>query len=98
MPPIRNFSYDCSHKKPAVPSVHEKPVLGLKSGKDFIVSNAIENILSTAKKAAEPTDYLSKKDFGKVPFYLNRIKDSIQQEYKMIQTLHEQQEDKKYSS
>lgn len=59
--------------------MHEKPVLGLKSGKDFIVSNAIENILSTAKKVPEPVDYLSKKDFGKVPNYLTRIKDSIQQ-------------------
>lgn len=54
-------------------------MLGLKSGKDFIVSNAIENILSTAKKVPEPVDYLSKKDFGKVPNYLTRIKDSIQQ-------------------
>lgn len=47
---VRNFSYDCSHKKAPVPKVTEKPVLGLKSDKNFIVTNAIENILSTAKK------------------------------------------------
>lgn len=41
LPPIRNFSYDCSHKKPAVPKSHEKPVLGLKSDKNFIVHNAV---------------------------------------------------------
>lgn len=48
---VRNFSYDCAHKKAPVPRVHEKPVLGLKSDKNFIVTNAIENILSTAKKS-----------------------------------------------
>jgi hypothetical protein len=47
---VRNFSYDCKHKKDNVPRVHEKPVLGLKSNKNFIVTNAIENILSVAKK------------------------------------------------
>jgi len=50
LPPVRNFSYDCSHKKESVPKIYEKPVLGLKSGKNFIVHNAIENILSSARK------------------------------------------------
>ncbi len=51
LPPVRNFAYDCQHKKEPVPTVHEKPVHGLKSNKNFIVTNAIENILSTAKKS-----------------------------------------------
>jgi hypothetical protein len=38
---VRNFSYDCSHKKAVVPRVNEKPVMGLKSDKNFIVTNAI---------------------------------------------------------
>ena len=41
LPPVRDFSYDCRHKKPPVPAVSEKPVMGLSSGKNFIVSNAI---------------------------------------------------------
>ncbi len=41
LPPVRNFSYDCTHKKTAVPKPHEKPIFGQKSGKNFIVSNAI---------------------------------------------------------
>ena len=41
LPPVRNFSYDPNHKKPEVPKHNEKPVLGLKSDKNFIVSNAI---------------------------------------------------------
>ena len=91
LPPVRNFSYDCTHKKPSVPKKTEKPTMGLKSDKNFIVSNAIENILSTARKMESPPNYTEKKDYGKVPTYLHRIKDSIDQEYKMIQTLHQQQ-------
>ena len=47
---VRNFSYDCKHKKENVPKATDKPILGLKSHKNFIVTNAIENILSNAKK------------------------------------------------
>lgn len=69
---------------------------GLKSNKNFIVTNAIENILSVAKKNEDSIDYLLKKDYGKTPNYLNKIKDNINQEYKMIQTLHQQNSDEKY--
>ena len=87
---MRNFSYDCTHKKVPVPRVAEKPVQGLKSNKNFIVTNAIENILSNAKKVEEPVDWLKKKDFGSVPEYITRIKENIQAEYRMIQNLHAQ--------
>ena len=33
-------------KKPAVPKKDEKPIHGLVSDKDFIVANAVENILA----------------------------------------------------
>jgi len=52
----------------------EKPVLGLKSGKNFIVTNAIENILSTAKKTEEPINWTKKPDYGQVPDYIQKIK------------------------
>ena len=64
--------------------------MGLSSKKNFIVTNAIENILSAAKKGEEPIDWQKKKDFGQTPDYLNRIKENIQNEYKMIQNLHSQ--------
>ena len=53
LPVPKNFNYDCQHKKPPVPYVNEKPVQGLSSGKNFIITNAIENILSIPKKAKE---------------------------------------------
>ena len=93
---VRNFSYDCRHKKEGVPRVNERPVQGLKSNKNFIVTNAIENILSVAKKGQEEQDWTKKKDFGQTPDYLNRIKDNIQNEYTMIQNLHMQYNDEKY--
>ena len=90
LPVPKNFNYDCQHKKPPVPCVNEKPVQGLSSGKNFIITNAIENILSVAKRAPEPVDWKKKKDYGQTPEYLNRIKENIDNEYKMIRNLHDE--------
>jgi hypothetical protein len=49
----------------------------MKSGKNFIVTNAIENILSVAKKNQEPENYLKKKDYGQVPEYIEKVKENI---------------------
>lgn len=59
------------------------------------MTNAIENILSVAKRKEEDPDYLKKKDYGRTPDYLNKIKENIQNEYKMIQNLHLQHSDDK---
>jgi hypothetical protein len=59
------------------------------------VTNAIENILSVAKRKEEDPDYLKKKDYGRTPDYLNKIKENIQNEYTMIQNLHLQHTDDK---
>jgi hypothetical protein len=92
----KNFSYDCKHKKDSVPKAGDQPVHGLKSNKNFIVTNAIENILSNPKQTEDSIDWLKKSDFGKTPDYLNRIKENIQGEYRMIQNLHERNSDQKY--
>lgn len=84
--------------------------MGLKSNKNFIVANAVENILSgiwkvifymknciffilAPKVQREEVDYLSKKDFGKVPNYLEKIKSNIMNEYTMIQEMHRQEQE-----
>lgn len=84
---VRQYSYDCSYRKDPVPTVKDKPVLGLQSNKNFIVSNAVENILSVPKAPKTDANWLEKKDYGKVPDYLDKIKDNIQNEYRMIQHL-----------
>jgi hypothetical protein len=67
---VQQYSYDCSYKKDPVPKATDKPVLGLHSNKNFIVTNAVENILSVPKAAKSEANWLEKKDFGKVPEFL----------------------------
>ena len=54
-----------------VPKKDEKPIMGLVSDKNFIVSNAVENILAAPKLPTNnEKDFLKKKNYGKVPKYL----------------------------
>jgi len=47
-----------------VPKVAEKPIMGLKSNKNFVVSNAVDAILSAPKVIKEDTKWVEKKDYG----------------------------------
>jgi hypothetical protein len=47
----RQFRYpDSDQRKPPVPKVDEKPVMGLKTNKNFITENAVQNIMAVPKK------------------------------------------------
>ncbi|CAE7180806.1 CPK2 [Symbiodinium pilosum] len=75
-----------------VPKASEQPVMNLVTSKNFIVANAVEVILAAPKKVPEGTkDYLKKEDYGKVPKYLQNIKQDIEAEYQYIRALQEQQ-------
>lgn len=51
LPDRTPFKYpDDDRKKPSVPRRDEQPILGLKTTKDFIKQNAVENIMSVPKK------------------------------------------------
>jgi len=69
------------YRKPPIVGKDDKPIMGLKSNKNFIVSNAVENILAPPKTIPGNNYYRNKKDYGKVPEYLKQIKDNIQTEY-----------------
>jgi len=63
----------------------DAPVMGLVSSKNFITSNAVENILSQPKKVPVPQMLAtSKPDYGKVPGYLKTIKSKITAEKEQI--------------
>ncbi|EFC46066.1 predicted protein [Naegleria gruberi] len=65
---------DTLSKRPAVPKKEEKPIMGLISKKNFVVSNAVDNILSAPKKVKQPEPlWTQKAEFGKVPDYLSKI-------------------------
>src|SRR5450830_289984 len=60
----------------------------LVSDKNFIVANAVENILAAPKLPAnKDKDYLKKKNFGKTPKYLEKIKNEITDEYNLVREM-----------
>ncbi|CAH1237787.1 ENKUR [Branchiostoma lanceolatum] len=51
LPPKQEFHYpDEDSRRPAVPRKEEKPLMGLQTNKNFITTNAVENIMSVPKK------------------------------------------------
>ncbi len=83
--PVRVERHSDSSKKPAIPAMSDKPVMGLKTDKNFVVANAVENILAVSKKQApQPKRAVEREDFGKVPEYITGIKNELQQQYQLI--------------
>lgn len=62
--------------------------MGLKSSKDYVTANAVETILGVpgnrSKRQQQEIQYKQKADYGKVPAYLNEVKNEIQRENDMI--------------
>lgn len=47
----REFKYpDAENRKPKIPASDDKPVMGMRTTKNFITQNAVQNIMSVAKK------------------------------------------------
>ena len=61
--------------------------------KNFITSNAVENILAVPKREEEGVDWLKKPHFGQTPPYLLKIKQEIADEYEYIKSMQQQQQD-----
>jgi hypothetical protein len=55
-PLVAKKTYADGFKKPDVPKKDEKPIMGLVSDKNYIVANAVENILAgkTASLTSQP--------------------------------------------
>jgi len=78
-------SYADKRKGP-VPSRLDRPVMGIRTSKNFITANAVEAILQVPRlvEMGEP-NYMKKEDFGKVPSYLTQVKEEIRRENEMIE-------------
>lgn len=62
--------------------------------KNFIVANAVENILAAPKKTPRGVkDYLHKEDYGKTPAYLSHIRKDMEEEYEYIRQLEQHRQD-----
>eukprot|EP00033_Pygsuia_biforma_P000860 GCRY01000999.1.p1 GENE.GCRY01000999.1~~GCRY01000999.1.p1 ORF type:complete len:247 (-),score=53.53 GCRY01000999.1:144-884(-) len=87
-PPTKKFSRtEVKEKKPPVPKHTTKPKLNVSSDKNFIVANAVDVILAEPKAKPEDPLFVQKKDYGKPPAYLNRVKKEIDEEYEYLETL-----------
>lgn len=68
---------------------------GLTSGRNFVVSNAVDAILAVPKHKAGPRpeeiDWTKRPGFGSVPDYLESIKRDIEAEHDYVQSLLDQQ-------
>ena len=91
LPDVKKFAR-MEDRKPAVTSRTERPIMGLKTDKNFIVANAVEAILQAPKRLPEPEDPLKRKTYGQVPTYIAKIKKDIDSEYEALQQMHREAE------
>lgn len=68
--------------KPDLPGRKSKPLMGLVTDKNYIKSNIIEAKVLEPKKVSSMTNWIRKKDFGKIPFYLKNNKSNVKNESK----------------
>ena len=93
-PPPGGFQYEAT-RKPSVPTAQEcaeaRQAAPPKPTKNFITSNAVENILAVPKRPQEAVDWLKKPNYGTVPPYLQKIKKEIMDEYEYIRMMQQAQ-------
>ena len=82
LPPLEKLHINCKIKKPPIPSVNDKPIMGIKSRKNYILSNAIDNILMKPRKIRpnKSCEDLKHPFYGEVPTYIKRFKAQKQTE------------------
>uniref|UniRef100_A0A7S4BZ51 Enkurin domain-containing protein n=2 Tax=Chrysotila carterae TaxID=13221 RepID=A0A7S4BZ51_CHRCT len=95
-PDVAPFKYE-DKTKPPVPKKVEceeqyETIRQAHETKNFITTNAVNNILSKPKKEAEPVNWTKKPNFGKVPPYLDKIKKEISDEYEYIRSMQQADE------
>ena len=97
-PPTEKLHTYSDIKKPAVPTVNDAPIFGLKTEKNFIIANAVENILMPPKKRNFSIDKPFHKYYGKVPDYIKKYRLSHENELNDIREMrrkHQEEEDAK---
>jgi hypothetical protein len=67
LPRPRPFNHSGELRKADVPCACERPVMGLRTKRNYIVSNAVENILALPRQPPTEVDWLRKKDYGRTP-------------------------------
>lgn len=67
--------------KPGVPDARDVPLCGLKSDKNYVLSNAVEAVQQpTRHKQPVQSRAVDRATYGKVPAYLEKVKDDVARE------------------
>ena len=85
-------------KKPPIPTVNDAPIFGLKTEKNFIIANAVDNILMQPKKRNFSIEQPFHKYYGKVPDYIKKYRLNHENELNDIKEMrrkHQEEEDAK---
>jgi hypothetical protein len=98
LPQIQSFAYKTQQRREVIPKFNEKPIMGLKSDKNFIVSNVVENVTSAPKKLREEVSWVTKKNYGSIPNYLADRKTRITDEYEYLRNLQRDDEENRQQS
>lgn len=72
--------------------------MGLRSSKNYIVSNATQAIIQEPKGLKkEERPYIQKETYGKVPEYLTKIKKQVEKEKEVIETCLKEEEEETFT-
>eukprot|EP00672_Neobodo_designis_P017212 CAMPEP_0174849652 /NCGR_PEP_ID=MMETSP1114-20130205/16689_1 /TAXON_ID=312471 /ORGANISM="Neobodo designis, Strain CCAP 1951/1" /LENGTH=299 /DNA_ID=CAMNT_0016084033 /DNA_START=86 /DNA_END=985 /DNA_ORIENTATION=+ len=91
LPPAQPFHRPhVAPTKPGVPTREDKPVMGLMTEKNFVHSNSVDAVCAPARHrgAKQEENPVARKDFGKPPEYLKRMKAQVDQEKTMLAEAH----------
>lgn len=84
---FKKSEYHREKTKPDVPLRNERPVMGLRTEKNFVVANAVENTMAVPTKVtpAPQPRATDREDFGKVPQYITEIKEDMTARKQMLE-------------
>ena len=75
LPPLEKLHQKDEIKKPLIPNKNDYPIFGLKTDKNYIIANAIDNILMQPKKLrSESHENIFHKYYGKIPNYIKKYR------------------------
>lgn len=87
-----------AEKRPAVPKQADKPVMGLMTEKNFVVANAVDNILAAPRKnppvaTIKEGAVAQHSAYGKTPKYLQKTKQKLAEEQQLVAEYHKRAEE-----
>jgi len=86
--PEKRVSYkETFQAKPNLPDINDRPLVGLSSNVNFIKENLLRNKSLTPLEKVTLPSFLQKKEYGVIPSYLGKIKNSIEKEKEYLEML-----------